>query len=170
MVYNYKITNSAYDDIDRALDYIANKLFNVKSAKKLYDEMYSKIRKVCTEEVYTKDCSNYGIDDETIRRINAKRYILILKIDKKNKLITILRLLHETQDIEKILNTHYITILLYANALLCDNKFIKHTDTSSRRIRRAEQIAAYTYQVIAEAYGEYSRALKHGRDSVISVK
>ena len=37
MVYNYKITNSAYDDIDRALDYIANKLFNVKSAKKLYD-------------------------------------------------------------------------------------------------------------------------------------
>ena len=103
MVYNYKITNSAYDDIDRALDYIANKLFNVKSAKKLYDEIYSEIRKVCTEEVYTKNCSNYGIYDETIRRINAKRYILILKINKKNKLITILRLLHETQDIEKIL-------------------------------------------------------------------
>ena len=68
------------------------------------------------------------------------------------------------------LPTDFVTILLYANALLCDNKFIKHTDTSSRRIRRAEQIAAYTYQVIAEAYGEYSRALKHGRDSVISVK
>ena len=68
------------------------------------------------------------------------------------------------------LPTDFVTILLYGNALLCDNKFIKHTDTSSRRIRRAEQIAAYTYQVLAEAYGSYSIALKHGRDATISIK
>ena len=68
------------------------------------------------------------------------------------------------------LPTDFVTVLLYANALLCDNKFVKHTDTSSRRIRRAEQIAAYTYQVLAEAYGDYSRALKHGRDATISIK
>ena len=103
MIYNYKITNSAYDDIDRALDYIANKLLNISSAKKLYDEIYSKIGKVCKEEVYTKDCSNYGIEDETIRRINVKRYILVFKIEKNKKLITVLRLLYETQDIENIL-------------------------------------------------------------------
>ena len=36
MIYNYKITKSAYDDIDNALDYIANKLQNVKSANKLH--------------------------------------------------------------------------------------------------------------------------------------
>ena len=103
MTYNYKITNSAYDDIDNALDYIANKLLNVKSAKKLYDEINSKIGKICREEIYTKDCSNYGIDDETIRRVNAKRYIMIFKIDKDNELITVLRVLHETQDIANIL-------------------------------------------------------------------
>lgn len=45
MTFKYKITNSAYDDIDNALDYIANKLLNVKAAKNLYDEIYSKIGK-----------------------------------------------------------------------------------------------------------------------------
>jgi len=68
------------------------------------------------------------------------------------------------------LPTDFVTLLLYANAMLCDNKFIRHTDTSSRRIRRAEQIAAYTYQALAEGYGIYSRSLKHGREATISIK
>jgi hypothetical protein len=41
--------------------------------------------------------------------------------------------------------TDYIQILLYANTLLADNKFIRHTDTSSRRFRRYQLIAVYTY-------------------------
>ena len=68
------------------------------------------------------------------------------------------------------LPTDFITLLLYANAMLCDNKFIKHTDTSSRRIRRKELIAAYTYQALSEGYGEYSRSLKHGRETTINIK
>ena len=111
MVYNYKITKSAYKDIDNALDYIANKLLNVKSAKKLYDEIYNKIGKVCREEIYTKDCRYYGIDDETIRRINAKKYILVFKIDDENELVTVLRVLHETQDIANILKNIDVSLL-----------------------------------------------------------
>lgn len=111
MTFKYKITNSAYDDIDNALDYIANKLLNVKAAKNLYDEIYSKIGKICQDEIYAKDCSNYGIDDETIRRVNAKKYILVFKIDKRDKLVTILRLLHETQDITNILKDLDISLL-----------------------------------------------------------
>ena len=57
--------------------------------------------------------------------------------------------------------TDYVSVLLYANALLADNKFIKHTDTSSRRIRRYELIAAYTYKVLSDAYAEYSNQAKH---------
>lgn len=59
--------------------------------------------------------------------------------------------------------TDYISILLYANRLLADNKFIRHTDTSSRRARRYELIAAYTYQVMSEVYGTYANSLKHNR-------
>ena len=61
------------------------------------------------------------------------------------------------------LPTDFVSILLYANTLLCDNKFIRHTDTSSRRIRRAELVAAYTYEALSEAYGLYANMIKHGK-------
>lgn len=67
--------------------------------------------------------------------------------------------------------TDYVSVLLYANSLLCDNKFIKHTDTSSRRLRRYELVAAYTYKVMADAYAEYAIEIKHSRNaSGIGVK
>ena len=65
--------------------------------------------------------------------------------------------------------TDYVSILLYANALLSDNRFIKHTDTSSRRIRRYELVAAYTYKVLADAYGKYANELKHRSQAAFKV-
>lgn len=65
----------------------------------------------------------------------------------------------------------YVSVLLYANLLLSDNKFIKHGDIkASRRFRRMEQVASYTYEVLSKAYGAYSTGLKHGRDISFSVK
>jgi 8-oxo-dGTP pyrophosphatase MutT (NUDIX family) len=61
------------------------------------------------------------------------------------------------------LPTDYVSVLLYANYLMADNKFIRHTDTSSRRARRSELVAAYTYQVMSEVYGVYANSLKHNR-------
>lgn len=61
------------------------------------------------------------------------------------------------------LPTDFVNILLYANILLCDNKFIKHTDLSSRRIRRTEMIAAYTYEALSESYASYAIMVKHSR-------
>ncbi len=67
--------------------------------------------------------------------------------------------------------TDYVSILLYANALLCDNKYYKHTDTSSRRIRRYEMIAVYTYKALANAYNEYAYGIKHLRNaSTMNIK
>ena len=67
--------------------------------------------------------------------------------------------------------TDYVSILLYANALLADNKYIKHTDTSSRRLRRYELIAVYTYKVLADEYASYANQLKHSREAAeFSVK
>lgn len=68
---------------------------------------------------------------------------------------------------EEILNiyklpTDYVSVLLYANALLADNKFNKHTNISSNRLRRYELIAAYTYKVLADAYNQYAYQLKNG--------
>lgn len=69
------------------------------------------------------------------------------------------------------LPTDVVSMLLYANVLLCDNKFVKHTDTTSRRIRRGEMVAAYAYEAISEAYSSYSNMIKHGRNgATISLK
>lgn len=62
------------------------------------------------------------------------------------------------------LPTDFLGILLYANALMTDNKYIKHTDTSSRRVRRAEMVAAYTYSVLADAYGKWATPIRNGRE------
>lgn len=63
------------------------------------------------------------------------------------------------------LPTDFVEMFLYANNLLADNKFIKHTDTKSRRIRRSEMIAAYTYEAISEAYSSYANMIKHSKSS-----
>lgn len=60
------------------------------------------------------------------------------------------------------LPTDYIDILLYGSALLADSKYIKHVDTSSRRMRRYQLISVYTYQVLSTAYGKYLTMDKHG--------
>ena len=69
------------------------------------------------------------------------------------------------------LPTDYVSILLYANLLLSDNKFVKHGDIrSTRRLRRMEQVASYMYEVMSSAYGAYSTGLKHGRKVGFSCK
>lgn len=59
------------------------------------------------------------------------------------------------------LPTNYIDLLLYANGLLADNKFSKHTDVSSKRLRRYQIISVYVYHALADAYKTYSVQIKH---------
>lgn len=70
------------------------------------------------------------------------------------------------------LPTDYISLLLYANDLLTDNKYIKHTDiASSRRIRRNELIPDLLYrEVLSKAYGDYCTGIKHRGQGTFSVK
>ena len=68
------------------------------------------------------------------------------------------------------LPTDYISVLLYANNLLSDNKFVKHTDISSRRMRRYELIAVYTYKALADAYASYAEETRHKTKAVFAIK
>ena len=67
--------------------------------------------------------------------------------------------------------TDYIDILIYANSMLADNKYIKHTDLSSNRYRTSEIVAGHLYQVLADEYIKYRAQAKRNRKSVsFSVK
>lgn len=68
------------------------------------------------------------------------------------------------------LPTDYIEMLLYANNLLSDNKFVKHTQINGRRSRRNELIPGYLYTALAEAYQDYTRSMKHGRQTPLTIK
>lgn len=68
------------------------------------------------------------------------------------------------------LPTNYIDVLLYGTAMLADNKYIKHVDTSSRRLRRYQLIAVYTYQVLSTAFGTYATMDKHSGNPTFAVK
>lgn len=64
------------------------------------------------------------------------------------------------------LPTDYVSVLLYANMLLADNKFVKHTDVSARRLRRKELIAGYFYKALSTSYQTYADMIRHSRKSV----
>lgn len=62
------------------------------------------------------------------------------------------------------LPTDYVSVILYASALLSDNKFVKHTTMDGRRLRRGEMIAKYVYDAITSSYSSYANQLRHSRN------
>ena len=69
------------------------------------------------------------------------------------------------------LPTDYVSVVLHANNLLSDNKYVRHTDQAGRRWRRKELIAGYFYKALTNSYLEYANSLRRNRKSVkISMK
>ena len=69
------------------------------------------------------------------------------------------------------LPTDYVGVLLHANNILADNKYVKHIDQAGRRWRRKELIAGYFYKALTTAYQEYASSIRHTRkNSKMSIK
>ena len=68
------------------------------------------------------------------------------------------------------LPTDYIDLLIYANNLLADNKYNRHTDISGNRYRTNEIVAAYFYIALAKAYEQYANAIRRGNKGPMTMK
>lgn len=68
------------------------------------------------------------------------------------------------------LTTDYVELLIHANSLLSDNKYIDHTDLTSNRFRSNEIIAGYVYKALADSYSKYRTRLKHSTKSTMTIK
>jgi hypothetical protein len=66
--------------------------------------------------------------------------------------------------------TDYFEMLVYANNLLADNKYNRHTDISGNRYRTNEIIAGYFYKAICKSYTDYKSQVKRGRKVGMSMK
>lgn len=65
----------------------------------------------------------------------------------------------------------YIELLAYANELLEDNKYIRHTDLAGKRFRTNEIIAGILYNELATSYGQYKiRAKRMTKGNAMSIK
>lgn len=64
----------------------------------------------------------------------------------------------------------YFEMLIYANGLLADNKYNRHTDISGNRYRTNEIVAGYFYKAIAKSYVEYKSQIKRGRKVGMTMK
>ena len=58
---------------------------------------------------------------------------------------------------------NYIDGMIYANDLLVDNKYTKHTDITSNRLRINEVIVGHLYQVLSRQYGLYRNMVKRNK-------
>lgn len=58
------------------------------------------------------------------------------------------------------LPTDYVGAMLYANDLLIDNKYNRHTDITGNRLRTNEIIVGHLYLVTSRAFGDYRKTIK----------
>ena len=66
--------------------------------------------------------------------------------------------------------SNYFEMLVYANNLLADNKYNRHTDISGNRYRTNELVAGYFYKALSKSYTDYKIATKKGRKIGMSMK
>ncbi len=64
----------------------------------------------------------------------------------------------------------YFDMLMYANNLLADNKYNRHTDISGNRYRTSEIIAGYFYKCITKSYIDYKSQIRRGRKVGMTMK
>lgn len=68
------------------------------------------------------------------------------------------------------LPTDYIELLIYANNLLVDNKYNRHTDITGNRYRTNEIVAAYFYIALGKSYEQYANAIRRGSKGPMTIK
>lgn len=68
------------------------------------------------------------------------------------------------------LPTDYFDLMIYANNLLADTKYNKHTDIRGNRYRTNEIVASRVYTVLAKSYSDYRTQVKRGKKAAMTVK
>lgn len=100
--YTYAFTPLAEQDIDTVLEYVSEKLHNLKAAGDMFDKIGQAIEQACVLPYGFPDCGIYFITDEKIRHVPIDNYVLIYEIDEDKKRLNILRFRYAKMDLEGI--------------------------------------------------------------------
>ena len=158
--YSFKTKLDKEDKSNPNLDYIV-----FKDGYLLYEVNYSS--SLLMNGLKKNDTENYSIKDTN----NKQMYMDFLEIyggrlkadGLENSYDCMLDpITKEILELYK-LPTDYVTLLIHANNLLADNKYVQHGSQTARRWRRKELIAGYFYKALTQSYQIYANTIRHTR-------
>ena len=94
----YKITNEAQNDLENIWFYTYENL-SIKQADRYYKLLLDEIEYLANNPKVGQDYSHVRKD---YLRSNVKSHLILYKINQKENLIEIIRILHQRMDVEKL--------------------------------------------------------------------
>lgn len=102
--YIYILAPNAEEDIESALDYIAENLCNKKAALDLAMEIEKSFETICEFPFSSADCECFLITDKNIRHIPIKNCTLIYEINQSKREIYVLYFKYSRMDLKNSLS------------------------------------------------------------------
>jgi toxin ParE1/3/4 len=103
MEYNLTITEVANQDMNKIFSYILNHLCNPKAAVDLADAIEGKYDEVCINPYMFEESRNKVLKNKSYHRLPVQNYIILYKIDEKNREVIIARIFYGGQNYQELL-------------------------------------------------------------------
>ncbi|MCL2771824.1 MAG: type II toxin-antitoxin system RelE/ParE family toxin [Oscillospiraceae bacterium] len=99
--YTVNISLAANNDLDEIFSYIANTLYAEQSAAKLMREIQDMILSLNEMPERFSLSLDSALASRGYRRATVKKYVILYTIDKKNKIVNVMRVFHGSMDYSK---------------------------------------------------------------------
>ncbi len=103
MDYKVIVTKDTHDDVDEALDYIANRLQNPIAAKNLLDKIEEAYNELAFNPYMYEECSNERLQSIGYRKVVVMNYIIICRVDDEEKTVYVLGMFYGRRDYAKLI-------------------------------------------------------------------
>jgi plasmid stabilization system protein ParE len=103
MAYSVRETESAGQDLDGILEYMAGKLGNVSAAAAFADELDDKYAKLADNPYMYEEAMDAGLKRRGYRRIPVKNYVILYLVDEARREVIIARIFYGKQDYIKLI-------------------------------------------------------------------
>ena len=97
-MYSLKVADSAENDLDSIISYIAENLHAPKAASSFADQVYDCYDRLEENPYIFEECQNARLKKEGYRRAVIKNYIMLYKIHERENTVIVHRFFHGGQD------------------------------------------------------------------------
>lgn len=103
MSYKLIVSKDAYEDLAGIVGYIANELHNRKAAAGFLDEVEERYKRVADNPHIYALCHDARLERMGYRKIVIKNYLVLYRVDEKQKTLYIVRIVYGGRDYPELL-------------------------------------------------------------------